>query len=175
MAKFKEIVKKIKSIKNYEIIISLIIIAIVLLIYFSVSEKKQNNIDVSTGNTSSLTADLEERLEYILSKIDGVGETDVLITYNSTAEQVTASTSNSNQTTTSNGMNSTTTSTTTSSPILNNKEVIVLQEKMPEIRGVIVVSEGANDIKIKLQILSAVSTALDINPNTIQIFTRSDL
>ncbi len=175
MAKFKEIINKIKSIKNYEIIISLIIIAVILLIYFSVTDKKDANVDVKSSNVSSLTDGLEERLEDILSKIDGVGKTDVLITYNSTAEQVTASTSSSNQTTTNNGTNSTTTSTTNSSPIINNKDVIVLQEKMPEIRGVIVVADGARDVKTKMQILSAVSTALDINQNTIQIFTRSDL
>ena len=111
----------------------------------------------------------------VLSKIEGVGEVDVLITFSSSVEQVTANTQNSHSTTTSNQNNSTTTSTTTSSPIISNQNVIVLQEKMPEIIGVIVVAEGADNPKVKINILSAVSTALDIDKNSIQIFTRSEL
>ena len=45
---------------------------------------------------------------------------------------------------------------------------------MPEILGVIVVASGAEEVKIKLKILTAVSTALGINGNSIQIYTRRD-
>ena len=118
---------------------------------------------------------MEARLGNILSKIEGVGEVDVLITFETTAEQITATTNNSHSTTTQNGDNSTTTSTSTDTPIISNQNVIVLQEKMPKIIGVIVVAEGADKAKVKLQILSAVSTALNINQNSIQIYTRRDL
>lgn len=173
--KLKEWTKKLKSIKNYEIIISLIIICIVLLIYFSVNGDGKKEEKVTESVNISLTDGLEERVGNVLSKIEGVGEVDVLITFSSSAEQVTANTQNSHSTTTSNQNNSTTTSTTTSSPIISNQNVIVLQEKMPEIIGVIVVAEGADNPKVKINILSAVSTALDIDKNSIQIFTRSEL
>ena len=175
MGKLKDLWQKVKSIKNYEIILSLIIIAIVLLIYFSVSENgktEQKNVEKTS---ISLTDGLEERVGNILNKIDGVGDVDVLITFNSTVEQVTAQTENSHSTTTSSDSNSTTTSTSTSSPIISNQNVIVLQEKMPQIIGVIVVAEGADNPKVRMNILSAVSTALDIDKNSIQIFTRSEL
>ena len=176
MEKLKEFLQKIKSIKNFEIILCLIIIAVALLIYFSVSPKEKSNDEqegVATEN--SLTDGLEARLGNILSKIEGVGEVDVLITFETTAEQITATTNNSHSTTTQNGDNSTTTSTSTDTPIISNQNVIVLQEKMPKIIGVIVVAEGADKAKVKLQILSAVSTALNINQNSIQIYTRRDL
>lgn len=173
MNKIKEIFQKFKSIKNFEIIVALIIIAVTLLIYFNVNDKKVEN--VKEDSTTSLTDDLEERLANILKEIDGVGEVSVMITFDSTVEQVTASNNNAQSTTTQNGVNSTTTSTQTASPIISNQNVIVLQEKMPEILGVIVVAEGAKDMKVKLNILSAVSTALDINQNSIQIYTRRDL
>ena len=166
---------KILSQKNYEIIISLIIICIVLLIYFSVNGDGKKEEKVTESVNISLTDGLEERVGNVLSKIEGVGEVDVLITFSSSVEQVTANTQNSHSTTTSNQNNSTTTSTTTSSPIISNQNVIVLQEKMPEIIGVIVVAEGADNPKVKINILSAVSTALDIDKNSIQIFTRSEL
>lgn len=171
MERLKELWQKVKSIKNFEIILSLIIIAVVLLIYFSVSEKDKPTEAQTSKSSASLTEGLEERLSNILSKIDGVGEVDVLITYNSTEEQVTASTNNSHSTTT----GATTTTTSTMTPIISNQNVIVLQEKMPEIIGVIVVAEGADDVRVKLKILSAVSTALNINQNSIQIYTRRDL
>lgn len=174
MGKIKEFLKKIKSIKNYEIILSLIIIAVVLLIYFSVSgEKKEIETQVENANVS-LTEGLEERLENVLKNIEGVGEVDVLITFKSTVEQVTASTENKHSTSTSTENNVTSSSTSTSSPIISNQNVIVLQEKMPEIIGVIVVAEGGNSPKVKLDILNAVCTALDIDKNSIQIFTRSE-
>ncbi len=173
--KLKEWNKKLKSIKNYEIIICLIIICIVLLIYFSVNGDGKKEEKATESVNISLTDGLEERVGNVLSKIEGVGEVDVLITFSSSVEQVTANTQNSHSTTTSNQNNSTTTSTTTSSPIISNQNVIVLQEKMPEIIGVIVVAEGADNPKVKINILSAVSTALDIDKNSIQIFTRSEL
>lgn len=177
MEKLKELWQKIKSIKNYEIIISLIIIAVVLLIYFSVDGKSSEDKakESAVSQDISLTEGLEERVSGILNKIEGVGEVDVLITFNSTAQQVTAQTENKHSTTTSSANNSTTTSTSTSSPIISNQNVIVLQEKMPEIIGVIVVAEGADNPKVRLNILSAVSTALDIDKNSIQIYTRSEL
>lgn len=175
MEKLKELWLKVKSIKNFEIVLCLIIIAVALLIYFSVSQDEKDKEEEVSVDATSLTDGLEERLSGILSKIEGVGEVDVMITFSSTVEQVTASTNNSHSTTTQNGDNSTTTSTSTESPIISNQDVIVLQEKMPEIIGVIVVAEGAEQAKVRLQILSAVSTALDINQNSIQIFTRRDL
>ncbi len=172
MGKLKELFQKIKTIKNYEIILSLLIIAIVLLIYFSVNEKDtQKKVEIESSGVT-LTDGLEDRMSGILTQIDGVGEVGVLITFNSTVEQVTATTENNHSTTTSSGNNSTTTSTNTSAPIISNQNVIVLQEKMPEIIGVIVVAEGADDPKVRLNILSAVSTALNIDKNSIQIYTR---
>ena len=172
MSKLKELFQKIKTIKNYEIILSLLIIAIVLLIYFSVNEKDtQKKVEIESSGVT-LTDGLEDRMSGILTQIDGVGEVGVLITFNSTVEQVTATTENNHSTTTSSGSNSTTTSTNTSAPIISNQNVIVLQEKMPEIIGVIVVAEGADDPKVRLNILSAVSTALNIDKNSIQIYTR---
>lgn len=179
MEKFKEIWKKIKSIKNYEIILCAIIIAVVLLIYFSVSEsrdsiKEKSEASNETSASVMLTEGLEERLSNILEQIDGVGEVSVLITYASTEVPVIADTVNSHSTTTSGDKSQTTTTTNTSTPLISNQDVIVIQEKMPEILGVIVVASGAEEVKIKLKILTAVSTALGINGNSIQIYTRRD-
>ena len=68
MEKIKEFLQKIKSIKNFEIILCLIIIAVALLIYFSVSPKEKSNDEQEVVATEhSLTDGLEARLGNILS------------------------------------------------------------------------------------------------------------
>ena len=96
----------------------------------------------------------------------------VMITYAGTGDKITAETTNTHTTTTNGSTSSTTTTTTTSSPILSGSDVVILQEKMPEIKGVIVVAEGASDMKVKLKLMQATATVLGINANSIQIFTR---
>lgn len=180
MNKIKELIQRLKSVKHIEIIVGVIIIAVLLIIYFNVNEdevtKSSKSPSSSESSQSSLTDGLEEKLADILSEIDGAGDVKVMITYVSTSEQVTASTNNSHTTTT-NGTSgqTTTTTTTTSSPIISNSKVIVLQEKMPEVKGVIIVADGAGDVRVRLSLIQATSTVLGVNANSIQIFTRRDV
>ena len=82
MSKIKEIVEKCKKIKGFEIICALVIAVIAISIYFSVnaitskSTKNQN-----TQSTVQTQNGLVGEIQQILSKIDGVGECQVLITY----------------------------------------------------------------------------------------------
>ena len=105
--------QKLKSIKHIEIIIAVIFAVIILLIYMS-------SVDTKSVSTS---ANLETRLENILSDIEGAGEVSVLI--NTTSEDV--------------------------------------------IDGVIIVSSGAENVTVKLNILKAVQTVLKIPTAQIEI------
>ena len=171
MEKLKQIFAKIKSVKNIEIIIGLVIIAVMIIIYSNVSAAKEKTEAASDGE-ATLTENLETRLADILGEIEGAGEVKVMITYAGTGDKITAETTNTHTTTTNGSTSSTTTTTTTSSPILSGSDVVILQEKMPEIKGVIVVAEGAGDMKVKLKLMQATATVLGINANSIQIFTR---
>ena len=169
MDKLKEMIKKIRGIKNIEIIVGLVIIAAVIIIYSTVSTLKADKAAETSGDAST---ELELRLESILSEIDGAGEVDVMITYASTENKITATSTNTHSTTTVSGGQEITTVTSTTSPVMQGSETVVLGEKMPEIVGVLVVAEGAKDIKVQLRLRDAVKTVLGINPNTIQILTR---
>lgn len=171
MEKLKQIFAKIKSVKNIEIIIGLVIIAVMIIIYSNVSAAKEKT-EAASGGDVTLTENLETRLAEILGEIEGAGEVKVMITFAGTGDKVTAETTNTHTTTTNGSTSSTTTTTTTSSPILSGSDVVILQEKMPEIKGVIVVAEGAGDMKVKLKLMQATATVLGINANSIQIFTR---
>ena len=169
MEKIKELIKKIRGIKNIEIILGLVIIAVIIIIYSTVSTLKTQDEEAASGNAGT---ELEARLGAILSEIEGAGEVEVMITYASTSEPITATSTNTHSTTTSSGGSETTTTTSTTNPVIQGSSAVILGEKMPEIIGVLVVAEGAKDVKVQLRLRDAVRTVLGIKSNAIQILTR---
>jgi stage III sporulation protein AG len=109
-------------------------------------------------------------LNKVISNIKGAGTINVMISIDSSPELSIAETTEGKTTTTSTGS----VTTTTTEPIIvkvNGEESpLVLKETLPEIKGVIVVSSGASDVKIKLDIITAVTTALGIDSNKVEVF-----
>lgn len=88
-----------KKIENIAVFIVLLIITIVAINIILKDNKKEGNIQTnsagktlaqvdsnSENNISNNENELKENLKQILSKIDGVGEVDVLITYSQSSE-----------------------------------------------------------------------------------------
>lgn len=180
--KLKGIIAKVKSIKHIEIIIAVIVVALMILIFsgFKSSSSKTTSTDdsatsaVSTTNVSTV-AEWEKRLAEILSSIDGVGKAEVMITAKSTTEKVTANTTTTSISSSQGGSGNVTTSTnTTETPVIVNNngtsEPYILKEVMPEILGVIVVAEGADNSVTKLAIMRAVQTSLQVNAACVEIY-----
>lgn len=135
--------------------------------------KSTTESEVTSTQTTTVTASsaaLETRLAAILSEINGAGKVNVLITYYSTSELLTAATTNTHSTVTEGISNKSSTTSETTSPIIVGNDVIVLKEIMPEVKGVIVVAEGASDVRVRLELLRAVQTVLEIDANAIEIF-----
>ena len=167
MEKIKALWKKFKGIKNYEIILALVIIAIAVIIYSIVS---------TAGTKQTATeSDPEERLEQILSEVEGAGAVEVMITYAGTGSKIAATETDTKTTSTDAGGTKTTTVTTTTSPVMQGSEVLILGEKEPEVVGVLVVAEGADDVKVRLRLRDAVATVLGIKSSAIQILSRRDV
>lgn len=68
--------QKIKTMKNYQIFVALVIAAVVILIYFSV-----NAITTKPSGDTMLSKAEQSQLEQVLSQINGVGYCNVIITY----------------------------------------------------------------------------------------------
>ncbi|MFO7154640.1 MAG: stage III sporulation protein AG, partial [Caldicoprobacter oshimai] len=51
-----------------------------------------------------------------------------------------------------------------------NAKPLVIKEMEPEIKGVIVIAEGAKDIRVKLDLIRAVQTALGVSPQQVEVF-----
>lgn len=112
------------------------------------------------------TDKLEARLEEILSGMRGVGEVRVMVMFEGTEETVIAA-DESESMTESGSSKSSRPATVTNS---GSETPIVVAEKNPKVVGVIVVAEGAGDIGVNYNIVSAVSTVLGINKNKVQVF-----
>jgi stage III sporulation protein AG len=160
---------KLKSIKHLEIILALVVVAIILLVYSFSLDKKNKEETTTTKNTYDLYA-VENNLEEILSEIDGAGKVSVLIYFDGTTEIITAT--NVETTTTGDGTNKVVEETKTPVLVNNNgsSDPIIVKEVMPSIKGVIIVAEGANDIKVRLNLLNATTTALKIDAEKVEIF-----
>jgi stage III sporulation protein AG len=101
-----------------------------------------------------------------------------MITYESTSEIVPAiSVDKQTSTTTDSSDNGTSTTNTenTQSEVVtvgssSGNSALVLKEISPKIRGVIVVAEGADNIAVKLNLLSAIETLLNVNPDQVDVY-----
>ncbi len=147
---------------QYVIIASLSVLAIIIFCFnFNVGDK--NVTSKNDDQVLTYVSELEERLSNNLSKVKGAGRVSVVITVKSGIETVLA-------------MNTTTTKTDNGTeivetPIILNGKTVVLKEMYPEILGVLIVAEGADDISVLRKIQQATTSLLDINVNQIEILT----
>lgn len=166
------IFEKLKKIKGIEWIIVGIACIIVFLIYYSSSAIKTDNatFDNTTSSSSQYACEIENKLSKVLSNVSGAGKISVMVTLESGSEIIVA-TSKEERTNTSSGSNNSTKSVTiVETPVIVGKEPLVLMEKLPQIKGVIVVAQGAKDVSVRLELLRAVQTLIDVDSNKIEIF-----
>ncbi|NLI60848.1 MAG: stage III sporulation protein AG [Clostridiales bacterium] len=187
---FKDLISKFKEIKNVEWIVVILVISIIISIYASTLNKPSsaNQDDIQADNEGQLhwvekndaTGNQDEqRLKEILSAIKGAGRVEVMITYNSGKEIIPAMNTVESTTVTEEEDNSggtrriNQTDKNFQPSTFNDSEgskPIILKEVEPEIKGVIIISEGAEDIRVKMELMKAVQVALGVNPNQVEVF-----
>ena len=157
-----KIISKLKGIKHKEIIIAVAAVILMLIIYFS-SFGSSKSATASTVESvgEDYCASMRRRVESAISKMDGVGSAEVVINWSSSVEIVTA------QNTTSNG------NSTSSQVVQSSGGPIVVKEIYPRAIGVVIVCEGGNNAKIKIDIIMAVSTLMDISTEKVLVFGMS--
>lgn len=170
MSKIGDFWGRLKKIKHIQIILPVLIGLVLCVIYFtftdsSSSDKGVENSTQEASSTVEYVDRLENKMSNVLSKISGVDECEVIITLESGFEYEYATDTETK--TTISGGNETTI--TTETLILISNEPVVVKEIYPVIKGVVVVANGANDFAVKMNILSAVETVLEIDRNCITI------
>jgi stage III sporulation protein AG len=170
MNRIKNLFQRIGKIKHIQIYIALILgVLICVACLGSANNKKSDNtIEIATEDCS--TAEeyakmLENKLCNVLSKVSGAGSVSVVITLESgfgfeyaTNTETKTITSGDNETTV-----------TTETVILVSNQPVIEKQNYPTIKGVVVVADGANDINVKLNIISAIETILQVDRQNITI------
>ena len=173
--------KKLKSIKHFELVLALTLGAIIIAIYFSSfgstssgTSPNKSSTQIEYTNASQYAQELEQKLSKLISKIDGVGDANVVVVLSSSSELIIAkkTTETIEKETGSNGI-ITENNTKEESPIIITQnganEPLILLEIMPKIAGIVVVAQGADDVGVKLNILKAVQALLNVPNANIEI------
>lgn len=175
----KEILKNKNNL--YILLVVGILILIVSNLLFSSKPKKE---DKSTPQVTSgqSAAEAEKRLEEILSKAAGVGNVEVMVTYDTGPEKVTVHDAQSSKTSqeepqTQGGMRKTDETNSDVQTVMvtegGQSQPFVSKEIEPKIRGVLVVADGAREESVKIGITNAVAAVLDVPYHRIQVLPKA--
>lgn len=188
-----------RKIENLVFLVIILIITVVIINYVWSGEKSSNkkvtNSTVkqlaTTNNNQTLASSqynntesisLEEKLEDILSKIEGVGSVKVFINYSESSETVAMYNENSKTSTTEetdkSGGTRKVEQTDSQKEVIyqeqnGTKTPIVQKTVEPKIEGAIITAKGAGDINVKTSIIQAVEAATGLATHKIQVFTMS--
>lgn len=139
-----------KKIKIEYIAVAALIVVVALIVSSSFSFSKSDSTDAQ--NVSSYVTELEKKLSKSLSEVKGAGRVEVIISVESGFKSVYKESTN--------GL------------VLVNGKPVVVTEGYPAITGVIIVAEGANNLSVKISLLSAARIFLNVGEEKIKILTR---
>ena len=161
--------------KKLKIVVIAGIIGIFVLMlteYIPSSVKQEKEAEDKTSQTRNIVEyeqNAEERLKNVLSKIDGVGKLSVMVTLENSGKKVyTADEENSH----SQGENDSSSSNSKQYVLIDGEkgdEPLESESAAPNVRGVIVVCEGADDSVVRKDIISAVSAVFNISTSNISV------
>lgn len=137
------------------------------------------NTQRSTDTTSIYVENMEQKLENVLKKVEGIGDVKVMLTVKSSKEQVAlkdgTNSQTSNSETDSQGGSRVESDTSKSEETVMSQSgsgetsPYVVKELCPEVEGVLVIARGGDDAKIISEINSAVQVLFDVPAHKIKV------
>jgi len=186
------LIDRLKKTKNIEYYIFVLAIAIVISLLGNWFQSgKGGEVEVSSDAAITMneepkddsSTDMEKRLKEVLSVIQGAGKVEVMITYKAGRETVPAvNTIESNTQTeeqdSNGGIRRVSQTDINTQPVSltgpNGSQPLIAKEIEPEVQGVIVVAEGADDIRVRVELQQAVQTLLGISSNQVEVFVMEN-
>ena len=170
MNKLKNLFAKIKNIKHFYIYCAAGLCLVLLLVYFvsfkrTKSDKESVVSQAEYSSAMEYVDYLENKLSNVISKISGVGKTSVVVTLESGFSYDYATNSETKKISSSGSE----TTVTTETVLMVSNAPVVSKEIYPKIKGVVVVAKGSQNTMVKLNILSAIETVLEVDRNNITI------
>lgn len=147
--------------------------------YKTFVDSKINTNSVEVSNMEVET-NLEKELEEILSKMQGVGDVKVLVTYSQTSQIVpiyneSNKSSSTKEDDSEGGSRHISESDSTKEVVLDsNNDIITESVLFPKIEGAIVMAKGANNVEIKNNIIQAVCAVTGLSSHKVQVFELND-
>lgn len=167
--------------KQFKLIVIVLFFGLLALIVLNSSFGEDLTSINKTNNDYNFTSSLEycekleNKLEEVLSGISGVGKVRVMVTVESGPELKLAKNTEETKNETTTGGNFTSSSTMIDEPIIvttsSSKQPLVITELTPKITGVLVVASGAKDIGVKMNLMQAIVSLLNISTSNIQIYS----
>lgn len=142
---------------------------------------KQSDVSDATSKIGDLEAAYERDLVQLLDKITGVSDVEVMVNLDATNEQVyeknlvigSQVTSESDQNGGSRKIDDETREQTVVIIRQGEQEVpLLIQTKKPQVRGVLVVANGVDNLEVKKWVLEAVSKVLDVPAHRVSVMPK---
>ncbi|MCI5911333.1 MAG: hypothetical protein PUB76_03080 [Oscillospiraceae bacterium] len=165
----QNILKTIKSSRKMTIYFSLIIISVLFLIFFNIidnGENKESNTNNEINTESDYISNIESDLTKIISKIEGAGDTIVMVTSEGTSKYEYAKEEHNIKSADKNELEE-------KYIYGENDSPVTISIENPKITGVLVVCEGGDNSAVKEKIYKAVSTSLNIRTNQIYVTQKN--
>ena len=174
-----------KSFSKWILILGIIGMALIFLSSFwpEPQTKTEQTADVAASDVETYTQQLEAKVTNLVSQIDGVGNCSVMITLENGVENVYAnSEKNSNDSTddyNGEGNQKTTERKDSEQNIVvvdgsDGKEALMVTQKEPTVKGVVVVCDGADNPVVVQRVTDAVTTALNIKSNRVSVVKAAE-
>ena len=168
--KFKCLYQRLKKVKHIEIYLAVGLALIIGCIYFLSFPSKQDddaktqidNVSATFDSSSEYIDYLENKLESVITRVKGVGNVDVVLTLEKGFEYVYATEEETK--TTSSG-----TSVTSHTIIMVDGQPVIQEEIYPIIKGIVVIAQGAENLDVKMNILSILQTVIEVDNSKINI------
>ena len=160
-------IKKFKKLKPYHLLIVLAV-GVFLLVSSNFFASPKNH--ETNKKSEEMTADnIEKRLAETVKKIEGINDADVFITYENNGVKRHATNIKDDAVT---GENNVTVKKETSAVMKKEGSLetpFVSEEILPQIRGVLIVASGADDLKLKEEITVAISAVLGVPLHKVRV------
>ena len=153
------------QITNTKTLIVIFIIGVLLMMFPAEAEKE---ILVENQNESTYKWEIEEELSEIIGKIKGVGKVSVMVTLSDNGNTFYATDEKSDSKSDSKSIEMT----HVFSDEGNKKHALVVKKTEPQISGVLICAEGAENIEIKKSIISAISALTGVKSHRIEVLER---
>ena len=167
---------KLKVLKNVKLVhlAAVLAVGVIMLVLANFQQGtnpkvKKDEVLNSDSLSDSAAEDAEKRLSSVVSKIKGVSNVSVFITYENSGVKKTGANTKENVNSGKESSVLTKENTAVMKREASCEEPFISEEKLPQVRGVLIVARGVDDPYINSQITEAVSTVLGVAVHKVKI------